>query len=86
MESTFQSARKEYKPRYDALKDRFIREKIGIYDDTPDIANTIALCNAYVGDAGTSVTSLFGMAGKPQFILDNHIAGAPEAGTGGGDH
>lgn len=78
MESTFQSMRVAWKPEYDALREKFIREGIGIYDDTPDIANTIALCDAYIGDSGTSVTSLFGMAGKPLFILDNNIDREPE--------
>ncbi len=80
MESTFHSMRRDYKPRYDALREEFIRKNTGIYDDTPDINTTIALCDAYIGDAGTSVTSLFGMAGKPLFILDNNIDSAPEEG------
>lgn len=77
MESTFTSMRAEYKPVYDALKKYYIENNVGIYDDTPDIANTIALCDAYIGDAGTSVTSLFGIAGKPLFILDNNIHTEP---------
>lgn len=77
MESTFASMRAEYKPIYDALKKCFIENNMGIYDDTPDIANTIALCDAYIGDAGTSVTSLFGVAGKPIFILNNNIHTLP---------
>lgn len=80
LESTFQSMRKIYKPQYDALKEEFIRKGIGIYDDTPDISSTIALCDAYIGDSATSVTSLFGMAGKPLFLLDNSIHGIPEEG------
>ena len=78
MESSFDSMRKQYKPFYDALKQCFIRNHMGIYDDTPDIANTIALCDAYIGDDGTSVTSLFGIVGKPLFILDNNIHTKPE--------
>ena len=77
MESTFTSMRAEYKPVYDALKKYYIENNVGIYDDTPDIADTIALCDAYIGDAGTSVTSLFGIAGKPLFILDNNIHTEP---------
>ncbi len=77
LETSFGSVRKEYKPWFDSLKNEFIRKGIGIYDDTPDITNTISLCDAYIGDAGTSVTSLFGMAGKPLFILDNSIASVP---------
>ncbi len=78
LESTFDSMRKELRPIYDELKRYFIENEIGIYDDTPDMTETIALCDAYIGDAGTSVTSLFGIAGKPMFILNNEIHSAPE--------
>ncbi len=78
MESTFASMRQEYKPWFDRLKDGYIREGWGIYDDTPDIENTIALSDVYIGDSGTSVTSLFGVAGKPLFILNNLIHSLPE--------
>lgn len=77
MESTFASMRKEYAPVYGELKQKFIREDWGIFDDTPDIENTIALCDGYIGDEATSVTSLFGVAGKPLFILNNYINHEP---------
>lgn len=77
LESTFISMRAEYKPIYDALKKYYLESDFGIYDDTPEITNTIALCDAYIGDAGTSVTSLFGVAGKPLFILNNDIHTLP---------
>lgn len=78
LESTFESMRSEYKPVYDALKKYYMESNFGIYDDTAEITNTIALCDAYIGDEGTSVTSLFGMAGKPIFILNNNIDRAPK--------
>ncbi len=77
LESTFDSMRAEFRPVYDALKKYFMESDFGIYDDTPDIADTIALCDAYIGDAGSSVTSLFGIVGKPVFILNNNIDCAP---------
>ncbi len=77
MESTFDSMRSAYKPWYEALKE-FIDEKIGIYDDTPDIERTIALSDAYIGDTLSSVTALFGVAGKPIFTLNNFIQTLPE--------
>lgn len=73
LESTFDSMRKEYRPIYDRLKGYFIENGLGIYDDTPDIEETIAWCDAYIGDEGSSVTSLFGIVGKPVFILNNNI-------------
>ncbi len=78
LESTFDSMRTQYKSIYEVLKRRFVEENIGILDTTPDIESTIALCDAYIGDAGTSVTSLFGVAGKPIFILNNNIHALPE--------
>lgn len=77
MESTFESMRAEYKPAYDKLKKRFIEEDIGILDLTPDIEDTIANCDVYIGDSGTSVTSLFGVVGKPLFIFNNYIHTLP---------
>ena len=78
MESTFDSMRKVYKPQYDALKRAFVEENIGILDETPDIETTIAQCDAYIGDSATSVTSLFGVVGKPLFIFNNYINSLPE--------
>lgn len=78
MESTFQSMRPEYMEQFQALKDEFIQDRLGIYDTTPDIENTIALSDVYIGDAGSSVTSLFGVVGKPIFILDNYIHSLPD--------
>lgn len=77
LESTFESMRMQYKPQYDNLKKFFLENNLGIYDDTPDITSTIAQCDAYIGDAGTSVTSLFGIAGKPLFIFNNNIHTLP---------
>lgn len=79
LESTFDSMRPSYRPWYDALKKRFIDGNLGIYDDTPDMTKTIALSDVYIGDSATSVTSLFGMVGKPLFILNNQIHSLPEA-------
>lgn len=78
MESTFQSMRPEYMEQFLALKEEFISDRIGIYDTTSDIESTIALSDVYIGDAGTSVTSLFGVVGKPIFILNNAIHSLPK--------
>lgn len=78
LESTFDSMRKAYRPFYDSLKNYFIQNNVGIYDDTPDVNKTIALCDAYIGDAVSSVVSLFGLAGKEIFILNNNIHALPK--------
>ncbi len=77
LETTFDSMRPEFRPVYDALKKVFVENNLGIYDTTSDIEGSIALSDAYIGDAGTSVISLFGVAGKPIFILNNQILEEP---------
>ena len=79
LETTFLSMRKEFYPAFLQLKQYFLENELGIYDETPDIDQTIAWCDVYIGDAGTSVTSLFGVAGKPLFILNNNIHELPQA-------
>ncbi len=79
LEATFDSMRPQYRPYFDALKRAFVDGNLGIYDTTPDITDTVALCDAYVGDPGSSVTALFGVAGKPMFILNNQIHAEPKA-------
>ncbi len=80
LESTLKSMRSEYIPDFERIRDAYIAEGFGIYDITPDIEKTIALSDAYIGDGGTSVTSLFGMAGKPVFYLNNMIHHLPQEG------
>lgn len=77
LESTIHSMRPEFMPVYEKLKQYFIENNLGIYDDTPEIEPTIALCDAYIGDGATSVTALFAAAGKPLFLLDNRIDSEP---------
>ncbi|MBQ7584197.1 MAG: hypothetical protein IJT24_06255, partial [Lachnospiraceae bacterium] len=77
LESTMDSLRPDTKQEYLRLKEYFVKEDIGILDETADIERTIALCDAYVGDAGTSVTSLFGVVGEPMYILNNQLHEAP---------
>lgn len=78
LEATFQSLRKEYWEQYQVLKEEFLKKKLGIFDTSPDIETAIAYADAYVGDAGTSVTALFGVVGKPLFILDNRVHSLPK--------
>ena len=78
LESTMNTMRPEVRSYYEEVKNRFIKEDIGILDETPGIEPTIALCDAFIGDAGTSVTALFGVAGKQIFLLNNNILEKPE--------
>lgn len=78
LKATFDSMRPHYRHVYDALEQMFMDKNLGILDTTPDITDSIALSDAYIGDAGSSVTSLFGVAGKPVFILNNRIHSEPK--------
>lgn len=78
LESTFDSMRLQYRQAYERVKRYFVENDIGILDMTPDMGNAVAWSDAYIGDSGTSVTSVFGMVGKPVFILNNQIHSRPE--------
>lgn len=71
LEGTVKSMRPQLMDQYRALVDFFRSGQIGIYDDTSDITRTIAIVDAYIGEDGSSVVNLFGVADKPIFILDN---------------
>lgn len=71
--STLQSMRPEFYQEYVNLRTSFVEEQTGIYDDTIDIENTVAIVDAYIGEVASSVVNLFGAAGKPMFILNNAI-------------
>lgn len=73
LEATIKSMRPQLLPEYNELKSYFLENKIGILDYTSDISNTVAISDGYIGEEGSSVINLFGAAGKPIFILDNHI-------------
>lgn len=78
LESTFASMRPGEKAEFDRIKRYYIENDIGIYDDTPDMTDAISWSDAYIGDSGTSVTSVFGIVGKPLFILNNRIHSLPK--------
>lgn len=73
LESTVKSMRPYLLEKYYELVNFYKANKIGIWDDTADITKTVALADAYIGEDGSSVVNLFGVAGKPIFILDNTI-------------
>jgi hypothetical protein len=73
LEATFDSMQPEYAKVFRGLRNLYIKQNIGIYDDTPCMEDTISWCDAYLGDEGSSVISSFSMAQKPIFILNNEI-------------
>lgn len=73
LESTVKSMKPHLLEKYRKLVNYYQANRIGIWDDTADITRTVAVADAYIGEDGSSVVNLFGVAGKPIFILDNTI-------------
>ncbi len=72
METTFASMRPELYGRYQRLRDRFIDEEIGIYDDSSDMYPAIGFSDAYYGD-WSSLVWLYRETGKPVMIQDVNV-------------
>lgn len=64
IESTLTSMRPQLYEAYEKLKDQYIKEDWGIYDDTPDMDRAVAMSDAYYGDA-SSIVQLCQKAGLP---------------------
>lgn len=80
LENTFLTMRREFLPRFKALKQQFCKERIGIYDSTASPDTAVAYADLYLGDAGSSVASLFSVMEKPLFILDQKVSSFREEG------
>lgn len=74
MVETAKSMNPEAVEPYLQLVDRYKQEKIGIYDDSPDLHKAVNLSDAYYGDR-SSVVELFRNQGKPVMIMAHEIAG-----------
>ena len=55
IESTLTSMRPQLYEVYEKLKDQYIKEDWGIYDDTPDMDRAVAMSDAYYGDQSSVV-------------------------------
>lgn len=63
-ESTMKAMRPELLQKYTALKEQYLAEGWGIYDDTADVDRAMVLSDAYYGD-GSSLVQLYKQTGKP---------------------
>ena len=72
MESTLLSMRPELYTQYMELKGWFLKERIGLYDDTPDMYPAIGISDAYYGDM-SSLVWLYRKTGKPVMIQDVEV-------------
>ena len=72
IESTLTSMRPQLWKTYRAIRDRYLAEGWGIYDDTADLDRAIEVSDAYYGD-GSSVVQLYQQTGKPVMIQNVEI-------------
>ena len=72
METTLTSMRPELYQRYMEIKNRYISEGWGIYDDTPDMDRAMILSDAYFGDM-SSLVELYKETGRPIMIQNPEV-------------
>ena len=72
IESTMKSMRPEVLQKYMMLKERYLAEGWGIYDETADVDRAVVLSDAYYGDS-SSVVELYKQTGKPIMIQNVEI-------------
>lgn len=69
LESTMASMRPQLLEKYKELRNRYIREGWGIYDDTADMDRALVLSDGYYGDGG-SLVHLYIQMDKPIMIAN----------------
>lgn len=69
LKSTLKTMCPELLGEYETLEEKFVCEKIGIYDTTTDSNRAIAATDAFIGDY-SSMCSLYGVVGKPIYLMD----------------
>ena len=72
IESTMKSMRPEVLRKFMAIKEDYITQGWGIYDETADVDRAVVLSDAYYGD-GSSVVQLYRQTGKPVMIQNVEI-------------
>ena len=72
IESTLTSMRPQLWEAYKAMRNQYLAEGWGIYDDTADLDRAIAISDAYYGD-GSSVVQLYQQTGKPVMMQNVEI-------------
>ncbi len=75
IQATIESMRPQLWEAYKEIRDRYIEEGWGIYDDTADVDRAVVISDAYYGDVG-SVMQLYKKAGKVSMVQDVEYAGS----------
>lgn len=78
LEETFQTLRSDYYSEYLRIKNFFLKDVAGIYDDTANISYAIACSDAYIGTESSSLVILFEAAKKPLFLFNEYIHSRPK--------
>ncbi|HCT93167.1 MAG TPA: hypothetical protein DF613_17545 [Lachnospiraceae bacterium] len=72
IKATIASMRPGLWEAYEELREEYLAEGWGIYDDTPDVDRAIAISDGYYGD-GSSLVQMYQKTGKPVMIQDVDI-------------
>ncbi len=72
IENTLTSMRPQLWEAYQRIRDRYIADSWGIYDDTADMDRAVVLSDAYYGDQ-SSVLQVYKKTGKPIMIQDVNL-------------
>ena len=72
IESTMKSMRPEVLRKFMAIKEDYITQGWGIYDETADVDRAVVLSDAYYGDV-SSVVQLYRQTGKPVMIQNVEV-------------
>lgn len=67
LEATIKSMKPELFRKYQDVKKRFVENRIGIIDTSPEAATAVVLSDAYMGDHASSIVELFKVLNKPCF-------------------
>ena len=78
IQATIESMRPQLWEGYKELRDRYIEEGWGIYDDSADLDRAVVLSDAYYGD-GSSVVQLYKRIGKPIMLQNVQIIPAADS-------
>ena len=63
-QNTLKTMRPQLMDEYDRIVQYYLDNKIGIYDDTPDVMRAVKWCDIYYGNKTSSVYALFCYDGK----------------------
>lgn len=73
LDITLSTLRPDYVEVYNSVVDWFKKNNVGIYDESDDISRAVSISDAYIGEENSSVVHMFGVLGKPVYIINNRI-------------